>query len=56
MEHYRKKGCPCGATEKTIGHIICFYPNSYFEGDIFEIHNAKTKRAMLYLENLTVNL
>jgi len=50
------KDCPCGATEQTIGHIICFCPNTYFEGDIFELHNAKTERAMLYLENLTVNL
>ena len=51
-----RQDCPCGATEKSIGQIICFCPNSYFEKDIFKLHNVMTEPAMLYLENLTVNL
>ena len=50
------KSCPCGAMEQTIGHIICFCPDTYFVGDLMELHNAHSDRSIHYLNNLVVNL
>jgi len=46
--------CYCGAMQQTISHIICFCPDQFFEGDIFELTEAKTERAINYLKSLNL--
>ena len=44
-----------GAAGQTIAHILCC-PDTYFEGDLMELHNVESERSIKYLEDMAINL
>ena len=56
MENNWFTKCNYGANEQTIAHIISVSPDTFFVGDLLEVHTAESDRSIQYLRNLTVNL
>ena len=50
------KSCPCEAVEQTISHIICFCPDTFFAGDLSELHDTRSQRSIFYLNSLPVKI